>query len=174
MTGYSSTIPRALAYLVQLWTAEVINQGWTDAAGHVPDVVDGPSVPDTSARTALYVGWHGWAADVASLDPTGVESTTTFPGGLAGPDMEEYTVHCAAQALNGDSDSVLARGDAFGLRDLAVGAVVLRRGLGGGGSPAGMQLTAGAAAGGLRHEQTGNGALATVQFDIEVRAFTSR
>ena len=72
-----------------------------------------------------------------------------------------------------DGDVPTARTDAFGLRDLAVGAVAARRGLAGGG-PAGMQLTAGAAATSLRQEASGNGALVTVQFDIEVQAFTNR
>jgi hypothetical protein len=121
----------------------------------------------------LYVGWAGWAADVQSLDPTAVEGRAEFPPGLGGPDRESYTIHCAAQILNGDGDVTTARVDAFKLRDLAVGALVTHRGLGGG-APGGLQVSAGGSATGLRQEQGTNGVLATVQFDVEVEAFTNR
>jgi hypothetical protein len=92
---------------------------------------------------------------------------------MAGPDRVGFTVHCAAQVLNGDGDLAAAVADAYGLHDLAVGALVTSRNLGG---PAGggLQVTGGESAGTLRRERVGTGVLATVQFDVEVDGFTNR
>ena len=171
--AYKSPVPGALAYLTQLWAAAIAGAGLKTAQGETPEVHNGPDLPDTSARTALWVGWSGWASDLSQMDPTAAEVRVQFPPALAGQDRVGFTIHCAAQVLNGDADLAAAVADAYAIHDLAVGALAQARQLGG---PAagGLQVTAGESVGTLRRERVGTGVLATVQFDVEVDGFTNR
>jgi len=127
------------------------------------EVIDGPSLPDTSATQAVYVGQNPADPSAPAVDGSAARE------GLGGPDREQYTIHCAAQVLNGDGDIVAARVQAYALAGAALGVVAASRRL------RGLPLIAGPGAGSRHQAQSGDtGALATVMFDVGGDAYTSR
>ena len=167
----ASTVEPAINALLSLFGAALAGSGNPDIAGM--ELQLGADLPDTSARTAVYVGWLGWPGDQQTMDPTAADIAPAVAGpgtgGLGGRrDREQATIHCSAQVLDGDNNALAAKTLALAARDACVAVVQANRTLRGA-----IQGSASIGATSLRIQQVGYGALAVAQFDVETDAFTT-
>ena len=158
--SWSSSVPAALAALVAAFRA-------SPGLASPVDVRDGPVVTSATARDVVVVGWRGQENDELAVEGADV------PEGLAGiPDREQYSIRCAAISVCATGDAaaaiVTARTRVYELVAACGAAIAADRKLGG----AVMRATMGA--GSLRQVPDQNGLVATVEFAVDIDAFSGR
>ena len=155
----ATSVPSAITGLLALW------------AGALPgiDVRDALSLPTEQADKALWVGYQDPGAVAAGNAVDNAIELTDQVAGLGPREQEAYLIHCAAGAVNGNSDFAQARTDVAGIYDAARAAVAASRDLGGA-----IQGTAVCAQGSLRYEDLSDlGIKAMFLFDVAVTAFST-
>jgi hypothetical protein len=158
--SWQSTVPAALAGLVAAFRAS------PDLASPV-DVRDGPVVTSSSARDVVVVGWNGQENDELAVEGQDI------PEGLAAsPDREAYSIRCAAISVCATGSAaaaiVTARTRAYELVAACGAAIAADRRLGG----TVMRATMGASS--LRQVPDQNGLVATVEFAVDIDAYSGR
>lgn len=153
MTTYSSTIPRVMSALVNLYRTHP----QIGLAG-VP-VRDGPTLSAEQAVWAVAVGYTG-------DENESVVSGSSNPEGLAPTDRESYEILCATVARDPGGDMATARALAYQLHDLCAQALTIDGTLGG------LVLSVSVGISSLRQQQVvGAGAEVTVIFPVNVDAW---
>ncbi|MFD1656995.1 hypothetical protein ACFSL4_01775 [Streptomyces caeni] len=153
MIAWESTVPAAIDGLVAAFTTA------EGLAGVV--VLDGPEVREPSAMEVVSVGYPG--AD----DEFAVDGSVSADGMASSPDLERYSVQCAAAVLDGSGNVRAARQRVYALVAACGEAIARDRTLGG----AVLQATIGSTS--LRQTQDSRGVTATVVFSVDCDAFTS-
>ena len=159
----TSTIPTVHDLLVQLFTGAPGMAAVAAANGlQQIDVIDGPSPPGTSSQAAIWVGWSPNPLVTAGVE---VKSTLADLGGVR--DREQYTIHCCAAYVDGNSNMSNARTQAFAIAAAARATIAVNRTLGG------QQLLATFGAGTITETAMKTGSKVTVEFDVDVDSFTT-
>jgi hypothetical protein len=144
--GWATTVEDAIPALVQVWT---------DALPGT-EVSDGPWTGNDGNYQAVSVGYDG--------NDGAVHVETTPSGG--GPNLEQYTVFCAAVVSGGDAEFAPLRAQALGLlracfaaldADFTLGRKVLRA------MPGSWAL---------HQSSTSSGPRVLIAFGVQVEAFT--
>ena len=149
-----STIPAARAAIIALLQAS------PQLAG--VDVLNGVQPPNTSNKAAITIGWSTNPLVTSAID---IKSQFADLGGQR--QREQYTIHCAAQYIDGDGNLGNATQQAHSYAAIARATILASRNLGG------MQLLVTPGAGSDTQEQGKYGTKVTVEFDLDVDSFTS-
>lgn len=156
-----TSVPSAISGLLALWSSSISLAGI--------DVRDALSLPEESSDKALWVGWQDPAAVAAGNAVDNAIELTSQVAGYGPREQEAYLIHCAAGAVNGNSDYQQARIDVAGIYDAARAAVAASRDLGGA-----IQGQAVCAQGSLRYEDLSDlGIKAMFMFDVAVTAYST-
>ena len=150
--SWASTLPSVLTALKGTWGAADLNGS---------SVILGPVI-GTGVRGVLTVAFQ---------DPNGeviAEGASQREGYVASPTRESYSVNCAASAVNGAGNIEAAIAVACGLFSAAGETLAVNPQLGG------AVMTATVGAWQLSLTQDERGAIASVRFNVDIDAFTSR
>lgn len=149
--NWASTLPGVMASLKTTWEAGDLNGG---------SVILGPVV-GTGVLGVLTVAFQ---------DPTGeivAEGQSQTEGYVSSPSREQYSVNCAASALNGATDIIAAVAVACGLFDAAGTVLAANSRLND------TVLKASIGAWQLSLTQEERGAIASVRFNVDIDAYTT-
>jgi hypothetical protein len=156
--GVSSRIPAIIDYLLAEFTAAAT----LGAATPPVTIYDGPPTTMLDAPLALHVGVDDAFSD---QPPTSADSQQTGTG-LAQKREELVTIHCAAVAWAGTDDMKTVRTSAFAITAAVEDLVRADASL-----PAGVMQRPGIAGMTLQQNNTQQGAVAQVMFQIQYKTF---
>jgi hypothetical protein len=162
--AWASTVPAALSALVAALKDAPALAG--------VEIYDGPVVTESTALEAIAVGFTGermsrTGAYPEPMQPV-IQGQAAVTGIVVSPQEETYTIESMIAVLNGSGDIVAARTRAYALLGDCGQILAADKTLGG---AVGM-ATIGSHA--LTQDPTPRGAIATLVFGIDVRAFTGR
>jgi hypothetical protein len=162
--AWASTVPAALSALVAALKDAPALSG--------TKIHDGPVVTESSALEAIAVGFTGermsrTGAYPEPMQPV-IEGQAVITGAVVSPQEETYTIQSMIAVLNGSNDLAAARTRAYALLGDCGQILAADKTLGG---AVGMTSIGSHA---LTQDQTPRGAIATLVFGVDVRAFTGR
>lgn len=131
-----------------------------------PDLVgvgleDGPRVVANGANSVISIGFVDENQDIA------VTGNSMHEGLAVSPTREAFVIRCAASVLNGAGDIAAARREAYRLVGVFGQIISANKTLGG------LVLSTVITSASLHQDQTENGAMATVDFDVQCDAFSA-
>jgi hypothetical protein len=147
---WTPTLGPVLAKLEQIWSAAVVAPA---------QVIRGPKV-GVGADGVLTIAWQD-----ETLPQVG-EGTSSIDGFVGNPTREQYSINCAAGAVDGDGDIEVVTNAACALWAVAGFAVVTNPRLDD------LVLHASIGAWTLQLSQAADGAQAMVLFNVDIDAYT--